>query len=196
MNIYLAVTNKFIENDTTDIQQICSFSHRSILHWASVHGNLRMMNWAIENKIQVNLKSKNGNTALHEAVIPRDNVTQETHLEMIRILLSAGADITIRNNKGQTALTLAACPELINCIVQLSSERLLFIESTLLCADLVLEETILRETHGYVDENKEEEEEKEEDIIIRTPDREPFFSDFVTTVHNSQQMWEKIFHYV
>ena len=127
MNIYLAVTNKFIENDTTDIQQICSFSHRSILHWASVHGNLRMMNWAIENKIQVNLKSKNGNTALHEAVIPRDNVTQETHLEMIRILLSAGADITIRNNKGQTALTLAACPELINCIVQLSSERLLFI---------------------------------------------------------------------
>ena len=153
-----------------------------------------MMNWAIENKIQPNLQSKDGNTALHEAVIIRENVNQETRFEMIRILLSAGVDMTIQNTRGKTALALATCPEIVNHMKQIRSERLSFIESTLLCAELVLDETILRETHGCVEE--EEEEQNSLKYIIQTPDREPFFWDFVTTVHNSQQMWENIFHYV
>ena len=198
-NIYLAVTNRFNEKNNSNINQICSWTHRNILHWASIHGNLRMMNWAIENKIQVNLQCKHGNTALHEAVIMRENVNQETRFEMIRILLSAGVDMTIRNSRGQTALVLATCPEVFNHIVRISCERLSFIESTLLCAELVLDETILRETNGYVDEEEEDEEEEEGkglEYIVQTPDREPFLSDFATTVHNSQQMWENIIHYL
>lgn len=195
-NIDLAVTNRFNEKNNSNINQVCSWTHRSILHWASIHGNLLMMNWAIENKIKLNLQSKDGNTALHEAVISRENVNQETQFEMIRILLSAGVDMTIQNTRGQTALALATCPEIVNHITQIRSERLSFIESTLLCAELVLDETLLRETYGYVDEEEEEEEENGLEYIFQTPDREPFFWEFVTTVHNSQQMWKNIFHYV
>ena len=194
-NIHLAVLNKFIDSpDTRFINNICTFTDRSILHWAAVHGNIPMMNYAIRSKINVNVQSRDGNTALHEAVIIRENVNQETRFQMIRILLSAGVDMTIQNTRGQTALALATCPEIVNHITRIRSERLAFIESTLLCAELVLDETILRETHGYVEE--EEEEQNTLEYIIQTPDREPFFWDFVTTVHNSQQMWKNIFHYV
>jgi len=195
-NIHLAVLNKFIDSsDTRFINNICSYTHRSILHWAAVHGNIPMMEYAIRSKINVNLQCKEGHTALHDAVTIRYFIiSQETQSKMVEILLAAGVDMTIRNKNGHRAFSLAR-PKLLRKIKGVISERFLFMKYALLFANLLSEEFLLRETHAL----EFEQEEKEDDMelyYIPTPDSEPYLADFVTSVHNSQFMWQFIFEFI
>lgn len=197
-NIHLAVLNKFIDSsDTRFINNICSYTHRSILHWAAVHGNIPMMEYAIRSKINVNLQCKEGHTALHDAVMIRYFIIcQETQLEMVKILIASGVDMTIRNKNGDRAYSLA-CPELLRKIKRVISERFLFMKYALLFANLVLEESILREIQALEFEQEGDAEKEEDmDFYIPTPDREPFLADFVTSVDNSQFMWQFIFEFI
>jgi hypothetical protein len=199
-NIHLAVLNKFIDSsDTRYINNICSYTRRSILHWAAVHGNIPMMEYAIRSKINVNLQCKEGHTALHDAVMIRYFIiSQETQLKMVEILLAAGVDMTIRNKNGHRAFSLVR-PELLRKIRGIISEEFLFMKYTLLFANLLLEEFLLRETQALEfqqEENKEKEDDMELYYYIPTPDSEPFFANFVTSVHNSQFMWQFIFEFI
>ena len=48
----------------------------------------------------VNAQDINGDTALHRAA-------EAGHLEVVRVLLEFGADLSIKNNKGETPLDMA-----------------------------------------------------------------------------------------
>lgn len=64
----------------------------------------------LKNGANPNLVDQDGDTALHRLIIAVGNVGtisgKDAH-QMIKLLLSAGADLTIKNNAGQTPLALA-----------------------------------------------------------------------------------------
>ena len=62
----------------------------------------------------INLKNRNGMTALHDAVGSGDPAK-------VRLLLDYGADKTIRNNRGRTALDVAREYNYTECIKVLQS---------------------------------------------------------------------------
>ena len=54
----------------------------------------------IENKVNLNLKSKWGRTALMRA-------SSKGYANIVKVLVNAGADLNIKDNRGRTALTYA-----------------------------------------------------------------------------------------
>ncbi|MCK5684145.1 ankyrin repeat domain-containing protein, partial [bacterium] len=99
---------KFILENTSNIS-LKNESGETPLHVAAKSGNIEMAKLLIENSSQSGSSSKNrevnnadlkGNTPLHYAVL-NDNV------EMTKFLVSKGSRPDIKNNSGQTALSLA-----------------------------------------------------------------------------------------
>lgn len=78
-----------------------------VLHWAVAKANIEMINfWTSFDDCNVNLQSDLGNTPLHLCVGWAGNIPEESRLQMITIFMKAGADVTIKNNNGQTPLSI------------------------------------------------------------------------------------------
>ncbi|EEQ33914.1 ankyrin repeat-containing protein [Microsporum canis] len=83
-----------------------------LLHWPAANGNTEILNYLLsllksENEerdssnIQIiNHKNHSGNTPLHWAAL-------NTHLECVKALVKAGADIILKNNAGHDAVFVA-----------------------------------------------------------------------------------------
>ncbi|ORZ08086.1 ankyrin repeat-containing domain protein [Absidia repens] len=75
------------------------------LHYATQSGSLACLELLVRvNGIQVNRKNKLGNTPLYYAVIYMDD--QEVALEMVNVLLDAGANPRIPNKNKETPLSV------------------------------------------------------------------------------------------
>jgi ankyrin repeat protein len=107
----------------------------SILHFASRHGDIELVNYLIQTRPEYLLwMDKTGNTALHEAAYygetavvqaivtagvdvnilskfdwktPLSEAVQQAHIETVQCLISLGADGSILNYVGQNALEVA-----------------------------------------------------------------------------------------
>ena len=84
-----------------DAQEAEAGSGRTALHKAAFWGHDHLMAILVgECKIAQNVKDFNGDTALHDAA-------RFGHVKVVAELIKAGADKSITNNEGSTALALA-----------------------------------------------------------------------------------------
>jgi len=72
----------------------------STLLQAATYGNVPIMNYLIEQKLDINAQSNGGNTALHAAACMG-------FYDATKLLLEKGADRTITNKEGKTAAQAA-----------------------------------------------------------------------------------------
>ena len=92
------------------------------LHEATLHGDIDLVHLLLEAGAAVNARDGAGNTALHYALsfgnrilhmLRAKGINTPLHLvgngpaELVRALLEAGADPTLRNNEGNTPVDLA-----------------------------------------------------------------------------------------
>jgi ankyrin repeat protein len=162
------------------VNAVSSYNNRGVLHWAALHHNIEMLLFwlALSEECNVNLQSLEGNTPLHDAVMPTNFVQYaplEVKLELIKHLLNAGADITIRNHHGETPL-MATNQQTANYIKSFYREKYNILETTLLC------------THEVAKMEEEEIDIEEED--------KTFFTCFVLEVKESTIMWYDVLKYV
>jgi len=85
----------------------------SALHLAAEGGNVLAGRKLLEHGAKIDHQGKEGNTPLHEASIQGKS-------EFTSLLLAAGADVTVKNKKGETALDVAQ-----DNVYQLDTELLL-----------------------------------------------------------------------
>ena len=84
-----------------DINQLGGAYGSTALGWAALAADEPMMTLCLSRGADVNLKSRKGSAPLHMAVWNFDNVGA------VQQLLGAGADPSVTNHHGQTALELA-----------------------------------------------------------------------------------------
>ena len=85
---------------------------------------LESINLLLSNNADPNIKDKNGNTALHLAVINAYKSKNE-YIEVIKALIKYNVNINISNNKNQLALNIAVDnndPEISNILINAKSE--------------------------------------------------------------------------
>ncbi|KAI8064771.1 ankyrin repeat-containing domain protein [Gongronella butleri] len=77
----------------------------SALHYAAQNGSLTCLEMLVRIPgLAINGKNKEGNTALHAAVLyPEDRVVA---LDMVNVLLDAGANPRVENKQGESPLSL------------------------------------------------------------------------------------------
>ena len=94
-----------------------SWGDGTALMYQAYHGTVESMESLLAHKppARPNLQSRDGITALHRAVYSGDNPAK------VRLLLDYGADKTIRNSWGQTALDCAREYNHTECINVLKS---------------------------------------------------------------------------
>lgn len=145
--------------------------NKGVLHWAVIRGNIEMMNlWLSFPNCNVNIQSKFGNTPLHECVTVREwqnnfsypfgNIDIELRLKMITLLFKAGADVTIRNNTGDTPLSMLTDKD---CVISHHIRNIMWepfnrIETFFCCAQYVIDEMDIdayMENEGYEYEDTE-----------------------------------------
>eukprot|EP01111_Echinosteliopsis_oligospora_P019004 TRINITY_DN898_c0_g1_i1.p1 TRINITY_DN898_c0_g1~~TRINITY_DN898_c0_g1_i1.p1 ORF type:complete len:459 (+),score=145.02 TRINITY_DN898_c0_g1_i1:86-1378(+) len=84
-----------------NVHQLESTSGRSALHKAAFWGHTAMVEYlANECKLDLNVQDNYGDTALHDAC-------KFGHVPVVKALLAARANTTIKNKEGKTALQLA-----------------------------------------------------------------------------------------
>ena len=114
--IYLAALNNqmdvvlFLLEKGAEIDQKSAYM---LLPAAAKNGNLALTESLLEQKLNVNHKNANGNTALHEAAAAGK-------LEMVKLLISRGANSKIRNNYGETPLDIAGNSDVRNYLKKFS----------------------------------------------------------------------------
>ena len=75
--------------------------NETLIHYAVSSDSTDLIKWLIETgKINIDAKDQSGDTALHLA-------TRQNKLNVIKLLTSKGADITIQNNDGKRAYEIA-----------------------------------------------------------------------------------------
>lgn len=102
-----ALVPKIIVWGSREIWARCTGGYRiyedgsTSLHWAARDGKLNTVEYFIKNKeekrVDVNKADKDGKTALHVAIDRR-------HVEVVRALIAAGADVNTTNKYGYTPL--------------------------------------------------------------------------------------------
>ena len=78
-----------------------------LLHLASYHGKLEMMQLLLDNDVNVNLKNHRGETALHVVSRGKDNL--EEGVRVAQLLLERGANVNAENDDHRTPLHAASC---------------------------------------------------------------------------------------
>ena len=90
----------FIHKYKMNINSIDNLGN-SCLHWACFYHNDKALNFLLLcNKININIKNKNGFTPLHFCVLGKN-------IKAIKKLITAGGDISIKNNENKTCINLA-----------------------------------------------------------------------------------------
>lgn len=94
--VYIGSINLLESGSVVDYQQ-----DNSILHWASVAGDVEMVKVLLTEGFNINANDSYGNSSLHFAAI-------NNHPETISLLLQSGIDINAKNKYGNSALHGAA----------------------------------------------------------------------------------------
>lgn len=94
----------------------------TLLHLATLFGNILFVKILIERAVDVNKKDRNGNTPLHYAPITSSP-------EIVRLLIKGGAFVFARNNFGRTPLHVASCYSSVS-VVQLFLDNNADVNST------------------------------------------------------------------
>ena len=104
----LQILNTLLENDV-------SFSIQNLMGQTPLHcvaARYSDLNVVIsKKKIDVNVQDKKDHTPLHIAC-------QANQLKCVELLLTAGADVSIKDKQGQTAITLTKQPEIIKLLIE------------------------------------------------------------------------------
>ena len=79
----------------------------SLIHLAVKKGDLGLIKWLEQFKLKINIKNKEGYTALHLAAMKSKDD------QILKYLLSKGADKTIETDFGETVMDLAVENELL-----------------------------------------------------------------------------------
>ncbi|MCR4741483.1 MAG: ankyrin repeat domain-containing protein [Treponema sp.] len=124
---------------------------RSLLMIASQSGNDWQIKNLLEAKANVNLKDKDGWTALMYAVRYQESA------DIVRTLLKAGADVRANNNFEYSALILAACynnnPEILNLLLNnysISEKEVLKAFTLMLSSSQITEYTELAKVNLFI----------------------------------------------
>lgn len=113
---------------------IDALDNDSITSLASTY-SLKMIKLLVERGADINVKSDNGDTALFKAIQNCDSNYQKSffsslkdmllsnkegkeNLELIRILLSKGADVNERCTNGMTSVFIVQSPEILRCLLK------------------------------------------------------------------------------
>ncbi len=78
---------------------------RTALNWATTNQNLPILEELLKHHANVNAQDENGDTALM-GLVAVAILAHESNLAIIRALLDAGTDLSIRNKQGKNALDL------------------------------------------------------------------------------------------
>jgi ankyrin repeat protein len=96
-------SKSIIDSDTFTVDYQCLDFQMSALHDACQEGRLPVVIHLIKKGANLELINCHGNTAFLSACLSKfDNI------ELLQILVSAGADITAVNSKGECAVLMAA----------------------------------------------------------------------------------------
>jgi len=84
-----------------DVNQVEATSGRTALHKAAFWGHVEMVTYLVQElKLNVNAQDNYGDTPLHDA-------SKFGHADVVKVLVEGGADVTLKNKKGQDAIALA-----------------------------------------------------------------------------------------
>ena len=92
------------------------FQGQTILHAASLNGNVEAVKYILEQGGMVTLNEKDDEIQ----GTPLMAAAYDKHLEVVKILLDAGAKVNEENKNGDTALTLAAYYGCLPCVKELA----------------------------------------------------------------------------
>lgn len=98
---------------------------RSALSFASQKGRIRLMQQLLARGANVDSQDISGATALMDAITTNVINNESLRLEVIKILLDAGANPTIKNNQNQTGFDLAANnPQILELLNKYKKEKI------------------------------------------------------------------------
>lgn len=106
------------------------------LHFAVKHGDMNIVRFLLDNGVDVNAKTNKGNTALHLSIVAygillgvpdMDSVGEKSNpieveakvIQVMKLLIAAGANVKAENNKGNRPIQLAAQKGLQQCLTLL-----------------------------------------------------------------------------
>jgi ankyrin repeat protein len=114
---------------------------RNCLHLACYHGYLSLCKSIIsKNKVNINDQTRRGNSSLHAAV-------EGGFMEVVKLLLSSGADPKIRNTQGRSASDLSKNDE----IKSLLNDYTIFLRQSYLAGDNVARVVLASDTDASND---------------------------------------------
>ena len=102
-------TKKILEEKKGTVWDVNVYGD-SALSYACLGKSIELVKFLISADADVNHVNSLGDTPLHMAVA---NGTKEVALQIVKVLIGAGADPTIRNHKGKTARDMCKNPELL-----------------------------------------------------------------------------------
>lgn len=92
----LQTIKRYIEEDG-DVNALDKHFQLSAMSWGALHGQTEVVQFLIDNGVEVNIKSGDGATPLHSAAFLG-------RVDVAKLLLENGADIKARNNDGATPI--------------------------------------------------------------------------------------------
>lgn len=95
-----------IITESKDVDMSLSHIHETPLTLAALNARIEIVRWLLSEGAKVNFQTKNGYTPLMFAVTSRSENKKDVE-ETIKVLLAAGADKSLRNSRGESAMDLA-----------------------------------------------------------------------------------------
>lgn len=102
-----------LDHDESDEFEFAKYGHSFVdklpLHYAGSYGQLQAAQLLLDFKAELNARASDGSTPLQYSVMGMFNNTadpENKNQDIIKLLLAKGADVTLRNDAGQTALEL------------------------------------------------------------------------------------------
>ena len=82
------------------------------LHKAAHEGNIEIVKFLVSEGADVNIKSPNGSTPLHQAAASENTADVAKRVEIAKFLIFQGAEVNVKNDKGETPLGVANTEEM------------------------------------------------------------------------------------
>jgi ankyrin repeat protein len=120
---------------------ICDSGLRNCLHLSCFRGYLSLCEHILSlNKVNINAQTRRGNSPLHAAA-------EGGFIDVVKLLLSSGADPKVRNAQGRLASDLSKSNEIKNVL----SDYTIFLRQSYLVGEHVARVVVSRENNGSND---------------------------------------------